>query len=68
MLIEHCHEFVSLVSSCYFMHFAISFSAEVFTDGGKGVALGDFSEIWKLQRKIAFGAIRLVSENIFTDG
>ena len=50
------------------MHFAISFSAEVFTDGGKGVALGDFSEIWKLQRKIAFGAIRLVSENIFTEG
>ena len=29
---------------------------------------GDFSEIWKLQRKIAFGAIRLVFDNISTCG
>ena len=37
------------------------FSVQIITDGGKSVVFGDFDEIWKMQRKIAFSAIRLVS-------
>ncbi len=34
------------------------FAADMLTNGGKDIALGDFTEIWKAQRKIAFSAIR----------
>ena len=59
---------MSVVSSCSFRKFTISFSANIITEGGKDIVYGDFSEIWKLQRKIAFGAIRLVFDNISTCG
>ena len=45
-------------SEFYTQRIAYLHSGDLFTDGGKSVAFGDFTEIWKIQRKIAFSAIR----------
>ena len=40
------------------------YSGSIFSNGGKGIGFGDFTPEWKLQRKIAHGAIKLYSAKL----
>ena len=42
----------------YYTNLFCFVSADVFTDGGKDIAFGQYGPVWKLHRKIASKALR----------